>query len=371
MKTMFLLLGWILGIFFLILFVLSLWSKHWLASLLPLIMAVLVIPPTREWLNSVTGIPFPFWARMVLVPVLFVVFFYVLMVGSVNKFSIYKTPEIKSQLMAIYDARLKQWPVPFEQRFIQTEYGKVHVIISGPENASPMLLLHASAMGSWSWLYTIAGINEKYRTYAIDTIGDAGKSVLDDINRFPNSGAELVALYSEIMDSLGVKKASFVGASQGGFIATNMALLAPERVEKLLLSGPMGYTGTNSSVLRIFLTSLFPVKPLQDDATRWAFGDNPKVLREVEDWFQLILSGVISRQARPKPFSMEALQQLKAPALLFLGTKDGLVGNPENGKRLVKNIPNFRVEVLEAGHLISADQPERFNELVLGFVSEE
>jgi pimeloyl-ACP methyl ester carboxylesterase len=77
----------------------------------------------------------------------------------------------------------------------------------------------------------------------------------------------------------------------GGFISTNMALYAPERVEKIILCGPMGYTGTNISVLRIVFTTMFPVKPIQKSATRWAFGNDPEVNKAVGEWCHIILEG--------------------------------------------------------------------------------
>jgi pimeloyl-ACP methyl ester carboxylesterase len=172
------------------------------------------------------------------------------------------------------------------------------------------------------------------------------------------------------MDRLGIEKAYFIGASQGGFIATNIALLAPERVTKLILCGPMGYTGTTKSVLRILFTTMFPLKPIQQSATRWAFGDDPEIQQAVGGWFETILEGVISRQARPQPFSAGQLQSLKMPVLLLLGKRDGLVGNPEDARQLVRHIPDVRVEVLDTGHLISAEKPEQFNKLVCDFIEQ-
>ena len=285
-----------------------------------------------------------------------------------NPDSIYKYPEIEKKLMAIYEAKMEQWPIPYETRYIKSSYGKIHVIISGPETAPSLLLLHASAMASWSWLYNIGGLNRYYRTYAVDTIGDAGRSVLDDITRFPGDGEALAKLYTEIMDTLGVQKACFIGASQGGFIATHMALYKPERVEKLILCGPMGYTGTTSSVLRILFTTMFPVSPIQKSATRWAFGSDPDINEAVGEWFRLILEGVISRQARPQPFTQQDLQRLQMPVLLILGKRDGLVGDPENIIRHVQDIPRIKVEICDTGHLISAERPDQFNRIVIDFI---
>jgi len=371
MKIVLLLLSWVFGIFFFALFLLSLLSKHYLSSLFMFVITVVLIPPMRQWIIEGLGIPLPVWLRSVLIPVLFFLSIFLIFKGMGNKESIYKTPEIENKLMTIYENRIEQWPVPYETRYISTQYGKVFVIISGPEEAPPLFLLHASAMGSWSWLYNIEGLNKYYRTYAVDTIGDAGRSTLTDIEKYPQDGKTLADLYIEIMDTLGVQKACFMGASQGGFISTNLALYAPERVEKLVLCGPMGYTGTNLSVLRILFTTMFPLKTIQRSATQWAFGNDPKVNNAVGEWFGLILEGVISRQARPKPFAIEQLQSLEMPVLLLLGSRDGLVGNPENTRKLVQVIPDIQVETLDTGHLISAERPDLFNQLVFNFIEKK
>jgi pimeloyl-ACP methyl ester carboxylesterase len=367
-KNILLVLSLIFGCLFFVLFLLSLFSKHYIPSIFVFLITVMLIPPVREWISDFFGFPIPLWFRSLLIPLFFFLFIFLIFKGMGNKYSIYKNPEIEKQLKTIYENRMAQWPVSYVDRFINTQYGKVYVIVSGPENAPPVVLLHASAMGSWSWLYNIEGIDRYYRTYAIDTIGDAGKSVLKDIEKYPKDGKSLSELYKEIMDAMGIQKACFIGASQGGFIATNLALYAPERVKKIILCGPMGYTGTNISVLRILFTTMFPLKPIQMSATRWAFGENPEVTYSVGEWFGLILEGVISRQARPQPFTREQLQSLNIPVLLLLGKRDGLVGNPKNTQKLVQNFSNYQVEVLDTGHLISAERPEQFNKLVIDFI---
>ncbi len=368
MKLTLTFLNWLTGLLFFVLFILVIVSEHYLSSVFILIITILFIPPLRQYFSQKTGIPLPVWLRTVLIPSFFIFSIFLIFRGMGNSASIYKNPEIEKKLLAIYDLRMNQWPVPYESRFIQTGYGKVHVIISGPEAGPPLLLLHASAMASWSWLYNIKGLNEHFRSYAIDTIGDAGKSVLDDIGIFPHNARDLSGLYEEIMDSLGVSEACFIGASQGGFISTCMALHAPERVSRLILCGPMGFTGTTSSVFRILFTTMFPVEPVQRSAIRWAFGDDPRVNDAVGEWFGLILNGVISRQARPKSFTPEQLRRLQMPVLLLLGKRDGLVGNPDQARKLAGNISNIQIEVLDTGHLISAEEPDRFNKLVTEFI---
>ena len=368
MKVFMLFLAWVLGLTLLGIFGLSLLSRHGPASLVVLAAALLALPPVRAGVGRLMGPRWPAWPAGVLIPVLFVLFLFLVFKGMGNKHSVYRTPEIERRLMAIYNDKMKDWPVPYESLALATDYGTVHMTVSGGKDSPALVLLHASAMSSWSWLYNIEALSAKYRTYVIDTIGDAGKSVLEDMNRAPADGAALAKLYAGLMDQLGVAKASFIGASQGGFIATHMALHKPERVDKIVFSGPMGFGGTNASVLRILLTTIFPLKPFHAGTLRWAFGDDTRVQAAIGEWFQLILEGVVSRQPRPRPFSDAELARLDRPVLLILGSRDGLVGDPERSKRAVRPICDVRIEVLDTGHLVSAERPAEFNRLVLEFL---
>ncbi len=282
--------------------------------------------------------------------------------------TIYNSTEFEAKLMAIYDSRLKQWPIPYNSIFLDTSYGKVHVIISGPKDAPPVLLLHAAGMSASSWLYNIEGLNLHYRTYAIDNIGEVGKSALNDLDSFPNDGKALNDLYTEISDKLEVGNAYVIGASNGGFIATNYALYSPERVKKLVLLGPMGVTpATDSTIQKIEQSALPDTQLSPEDMLRWALGDNPRVLEAYGEWFGLVMGGTRPRVAAPIPFAPEQLQTISCPVLLILGEKDNLVGDPTKVKELAQNIPDIQIEILNSGHLISADQPYIVNNLIYEF----
>jgi pimeloyl-ACP methyl ester carboxylesterase len=365
MKYVYLVLNWLFSVLF-GLFALSMFLMgNWLQALPLLGIVLLLLPPVRTLAHRLTGRSISWWVRAISIVILLAAFVWL---GSLNKLtSIYKSPEVEARFMEMYDARLEEWPVPYESVFVDTSYGKVHVIASGPEDAPPLLLLHASGVSGWSWLYNVEELSKHYRTYAIDTLGDAGKSVLSDLDNYPQDGQDQSDLYTEISDKLGVERAYVVGASEGGFIGTNYALYAPERVEKLVLLGPMGYAGTNASILRIMLAQFFPLKPIQENTFRWAFSDDPKLDEAFGEWFRLLMAGVFPHKARPTTFTPEQLQSLKAPVLLVLGEKDNLVGNPENAKTLAQDIPDLRVEILDTGHLIGVEQPDQVNALIVEF----
>jgi pimeloyl-ACP methyl ester carboxylesterase len=365
MKYVFLALSWVFAAIFglgaLSFFLMRLWPQ----AIALLAVTLVLLPPVRGLIQNLVGQAVPWWGWIVSIVVLLVLFW---ALGSLNRpTSIYKSPEVEARLMEIYDEKMADWPVPYQDVFLDTAYGKVHVIVSGPEDAPPLLLLHASGVASWSWKFNVEAFSDRYRMYAIDTIGDAGKSQLSDVGHYPQNGQQQGELYAEIADKLGVEKAYVVGASEGGFIGTNYALYAPERVEKLALLGPMGYAGTTESVVRIMLVAFFPLKPIQESTVPWAFGDDPQVVYEFGEQLRLLMAEVTPKKASPVPFTPEQRQSLEVPVLLVLGEKDNLVGDPEAARSLVQDVPDIQVEVLDTGHLIGAEQPEKVNTLIVEF----
>ncbi|HLM21071.1 MAG TPA: hypothetical protein VK390_06045 [Propionibacteriaceae bacterium] len=64
---------------------------------------------------------------------------------------VFRSEEIRTQLMAIYDEALRRWPVPFETFFVPTRYGNTHVIACGDPASPPLLMLHLAAVGGFVW----------------------------------------------------------------------------------------------------------------------------------------------------------------------------------------------------------------------------
>jgi pimeloyl-ACP methyl ester carboxylesterase len=334
-------------------------------GVLLLVAILLLFPPVQTLIKNQTGKTIPALVRIVGALVMVGLFGWSM--AREEKTSIYFTPQVQAEMMAIYDAKLAQWPTPYETRYVDTSYGKVHVIISGLENAPPVLLLNAGQMAGWSWITNAGALNENYRTYAIDTIGEPGKSELSDINHYPKNGAAWSDLLVEITDELGVEKAFVVGASNGGFMALNYAIHYPERIEKMVLLGSMGLTpSTNENILRITFSQMFPLKWVQDNTILWSFGDTPELRAQIDEWFRLVFQ-TAPQESPPITMKAEELQQVRVPTLAVLGTEDQLMGDLEAVKALASNVQGIKIVEIGASHLMGMEAPETCNKLILEF----
>lgn len=126
------------------LFIMGFWQQ----AVLLFIVALILLPYFRTLIERSMGKSVPWWGWTVTVIALLSGF---ILLGYLNRpSSIYKSPEVKARFEEIYSKKMADWPVPYKDVFVDTRYGRVHVIVSGPDNAPPMLLLHASAVSSWS-----------------------------------------------------------------------------------------------------------------------------------------------------------------------------------------------------------------------------
>ena len=171
--------------------------------------------------------------------------------------SIYPTPACEADVMRRYDDQLAGWPVPGESVITRTDLGQVHTLATGPRDAPVVLLLPAGAMSAGMWGSTAAALSGSFRVHAVDPLGDVGRSVLTDPDRYPRTGADLAAHYTQLADELGASTMHLVGNSIGGLTAAQIALHAPERVGRVAMICPMGMSGM-SHLLPLMLWSALP-----------------------------------------------------------------------------------------------------------------
>ena len=306
-----------------------------------------------------------------IIPVLLIIIFLITILNN-TKTSIYRSVDGKNKLYKIYDEKMQDWPEGYTDMYINTKYGKVHIISCGREDKPPVILLHAASMGAHSWAENIPALAENFSIYAIDNIGEGNKSELSNAGNYPDNGKKIGDLYAEISDSLGIDKSHLICASNGGFIGMNYAYYHPDRVKTMILLGPMGLMPlSDSCILIMTISSMYPFPFIKNKTIPWALGNSNYVLHKYGDWFDCVISTTIPSLAKPVPLTIKQKNAIKIPVLLFLGSNDPIVGDLNFASEAAKDFPNIRRIILESGHLIGVEQRDFVNREIKQFLTED
>jgi pimeloyl-ACP methyl ester carboxylesterase/ribosomal protein S18 acetylase RimI-like enzyme len=251
--------------------------------------------------------------------------------------------------MALYDSVLARWPVPYEALNIPTRHGDTFVIASGAGSAPPLVLLHGAASNSAIWAGDVAEYSRHHRVYAVDLIGEPGKSAP---NRPDWNGPAYAEWLADVFDALKLERATLIGISQGGWTALKFTTSKPERVEKLVLLCPGGVTPDRLSfVLRAVPLSLLG-RWGAERITRSLFGNQP-VPAEAGEFTNLILTHFKPRVGALPIFSDEELRRLTMPTLLLAGAQDALRDSERIAARMRALAPHLTATIIpEAGHAL-------------------
>ncbi len=262
---------------------------------------------------------------------------------------IYKSPAGENAIMGFYNTIIERWSVPYETLNIPTRHGDTFVIASGAKTAPPMILLHGSSTNSAMWSGDVGEYSRHYHVYAVDIIGEPGKSA-------PNRPSQQSHAYAEwledVLEVLHIDKAVFVGCSLGGWMAIKFATTAPQRVAKLVLLCPGGVAPVRPMMmLRIIALSFLGKRGLAS-INRLVYQD-ASIPAEVEEFGNLIMNHYNPRTAAQPIFTDEELARLTMPTLLVAGAQDCFFVSEKTAARLQKLLPQFTAVILpEAGHAL-------------------
>jgi pimeloyl-ACP methyl ester carboxylesterase len=305
--------------------------------------------------------------------------------------SAFKTPEGEAAYLAAYEAAMKLWPVPYEEVEIPTRFGMTHVVISGPQDAPPLVLLHGYFATLTMWLPNIADFSKDYRVYALEVMGQPGKSIPNPDEPIRNA-ADFVAWLSETLDGLNLDRISLVGMSYGGWLALNLAMAAPERVRKLALLSPAASFQplVKQFMLRAMLMGFFPTRLTVNSCFGWmgfkdTSGDadekhpaderHPTDAQHVLDLAYLGLKHFRlppeTARIMPGVFSDDELRALRVPVLLLIGDREVIYDPAKALARARRLIPNFEGELVPGcNHDMCVSQHRIVDARVLDFLND-
>jgi pimeloyl-ACP methyl ester carboxylesterase len=268
-------------------------------------------------------------------------------------------------------------------RFADVAGVRFHYQEAGDADAPALVLIHGFASSTLVWSKVFLRFAEAgYRVIAVDMLG-YGYSAKPRNGEYTIPGQ--AKLLTRLLDYLGISRAIFVGSSYGGAVAATCALDYADRVEKLVLVGPVNNNRPLAfKLMRVFGSPLFGdvVSPLLIGSRRllrrrmkrvydrhaWvlderrvdarhlplrAAGTQRAIIRTVRRWDAERIS--------------ECAHLITQPTLLLWGENDREIPLAD-GERLHAEIPGSRLIVfLNCGHLPHEEYPKGFTDVVIDF----
>ena len=263
--------------------------------------------------------------------------------------SIYRNEAGENEIMSYYDSILSIWPVKFETKRLMTKHGDTFVITSGEKNAPSLILLHGAASNSTAWAGEVAEYSRHFRVYAIDILGEPGKS---SHNRLRWDSLDYAEWLNDLLTALAIKKTSIVGLSQGAWTALRFATCYPEKIEKLVLLTPAGIVPTKVNfILKAVFYSLFG-KAGAKKINRIVVGKQDLNLKAIH-FMDLIQTNFKARVEKEYIFSDSELSKLGMPILLIGGTDDVIRSAEAIAERLQRLVSKLTVNLIpRMGHVL-------------------
>ncbi len=243
----------------------------------------------------------------------------------------------------------------------------------------PLLLVAGIASDSASWLPVMNHLARDFRVIALDNRG-VGRTVPMEA---PTSIAAMADDCAALLSHLGLPRASVVGHSMGGFIAQELALRHPARVDRLVLAATSSRVSSrNRDLFATWCDALehgeAPVCWFRN-LFHWlfspAFFDRPEMVDSlvrfaVEYPYPQTVSALRRQVGAIAAFdSSAALARIGARTLVVAGGQD-LVFPARECAALAAAIPGAAFTLIdEAAHSIHFEHPVEFHRRVAAFLA--
>jgi pimeloyl-ACP methyl ester carboxylesterase len=279
------------------------------------------------------------------------------------------------------------------QRWVEVDGNPINTIELGPEEdrgSQPLVFVHGLS-GSWpNWLEQLPAFAATHRVITLDLPG-FGHSPMP---RQEISISGYARLLEQLLGRLGVDAAPVVGNSMGGFIAAELAIAHPQRVERLVLISAAGLSTHNHRGSVTVLPAMRTLERSLMAAAAWTASKSDTVARRAR-LRDAALAVVVRKPAKLDPALAaeqirgagkpgviqgfeavlhyeirERLPEIACPTLIVWGDRDRLIP-VRDADVFAELIPNSRKVVFgDTGHMSMLERPEAFNALLDEFLDE-
>jgi pimeloyl-ACP methyl ester carboxylesterase len=249
----------------------------------------------------------------------------------------------------------------------RVQVGDINMYYETYGKGEPLILLHGGYGSSEMMGGMIAAFSKKYKVIAVDSRSQ-GRTTDSDEKEL--TYAQMALDVNGFMDKLQLKKAKFVGWSDGGNIALELALVHPEKITKAVILGS-NFTGEVSGVF-IGIDSTWRMDPKDP-----LFAKTKKEIAKYFSTYERLApdkSKIASSKKKvtanaynnPK-ITLAQLNSIQVPFLVMAGDHD--MFTLEHTMALYKNLPQASLYIVpDATHISPWEEPALVHSEILRYL---
>jgi 3-oxoadipate enol-lactonase len=255
--------------------------------------------------------------------------------------------------------------------FAQWEDVRIHYNLAGPVSAPALVFSNSLGATLSMWDPQMPALERQFRILRYDTRGHGESSVTPGPYTIRDLARDVLAL----LDKLQLDRVHFCGLSMGGQTGMWLALNAPNRLHKLILSNTAAKIGTpemwNQRIEAVRKGGMKSISTAVME--RWFSAsyrrNSAKVVASIKLIFEsLNPDGYVPNCAAVRDFDVrEALATIHLPTLVVAGTHDAAT-TPADGRYLRDRIAGAHYVELNTAHLSNIEDRDRFSSEASSFL---
>ena len=290
---------------------------------------------------------------------------------------LYKNEDARKISHASYDKAMELWDVPWTEEWVHSEFGRTHVVLSGPEDGKPLVLLPGLFSDASMWYAQAGDLSKKYRVITVDLPVYGGKSEpseqkiedVDDYSRW----------FTSLVSHFGYNRVAVAGLSYSSWLCLALAREIPDSISAMVMMDPsQTFAKMRGSMMwkgfRYF--AFFPNREKYGKFFDWMGGgySDPRLDVWFEHMLDVIEYGSVGMMDVPqhRVYSPGELTMVTMPVLVLAGGKPIIYKDPEDfAEKARAALPHVEVEIVPGtGHSLNMEKAKVVNTRIMRFLDE-
>lgn len=289
---------------------------------------------------------------------------------------VYKSPKSEQIIRDLYNDQVASLNIEYEDMYVDTRFGKTHLIKTGNPNGKPIILFHGGNSTAPCYLKDFLVLRNRYLLYAPDTMGHPGKSAQTVLSA---KNLEYGEWASDVIDGLGYKQMICMGGSYGGGVLAKLMCVAPQKISKAIMIVPSGICNVSTAniLLKLGIPMIMYIMTKSEKWLKKAILPMAVDESEIEESTLIMVRNsfehVRVKAGMPSNVKESEMKNYNAPTLLIAGEKDVLFPGERVIDRAKILIPNLKTYLMVgSGHMsiLSSDKHKYIIKMMTDFLEE-